>query len=418
MTPKERALAALKAARAIADTAKAANRDLTPAEVETAAAHLKAYEVAKAEHESAEGQKDAQALAVQKSLADIGINLGLGGPVPSSPAAVRHSSSKQAAAARWGTQVRRELEKRASAFGAKALIGGSIDIPSVIADPVLIDGRPTSILDLIPRREKLASSGPFDSAHLGNTFSFLRQSVRSLNAKGVPDNAQKPKSDITFVDDEDRYRVYATITDPIPKRYLDDYRELTEILQKQLGEGLQEQLENDILNGTGVVIPEVVTGGVVTTQGEDPVKGILQTSGIQAQAYATSVLNTLSAARYKLEDSHHTPNAWIMNSADYRALEMMREDGATGALMFGSGRSDIEAILGDYPIVTSSLMTAGSALLGDFTKTELVIREDDHIDVDGSGTLFDRNQVKFREEGRYGFAVLKPSSFITVDLTA
>ena len=37
---------------------------------------------------------------------------------------------------------------------------------------------------------------------------------------------------------------------------------------------------------------------------------------------------------------------------------------------------------------------------------------------DVSGVLFEKNQVKLRYEGRYGFAVLRPSAFVEIDLAA
>jgi HK97 family phage major capsid protein len=305
----------------------------------------------------------------------------------------------------WGAHVLDILEKRAAAVGTKALVSGTLNVPSVLGDPALMDGRPSSILQLIPQRPKRASSSDEDTP--GNTFGWLRQSARALAAGAVPDGAEKPKSGITFDDEEDHYRVYAHVTDPMPKRYLEDYRRLVEVLRTQLGEGLFEALERDVLTGTGVA-----------TATTDPVRGILATPGILTEEFDTDVLTSLSNARYTLTDTFVTPNAWVINSRDLQSLELLREDGNTGPLMFGSGRSDIEKILGDYPIVSSPLIAQGTALLGDFTHTELIIREDDHLDIDGAGALFTKNQVVFRQEGRYGFAVKKASAFVQVDLTA
>jgi HK97 family phage major capsid protein len=411
---KERMAAELKAARAIAAKADAEQRDLTPDENERAKQHLKAFEAFKAESESILGgfDRDGQ---VKSALAAIGIPIGdpsISGVGKSAHGARRSYAAK--AADQWGERLTKTLEKA----GAKALVGGTVDTPSIISEqPVLIDGRPTSILSLIPRRPKLASTDP--RANPGNEFSWLEQTARDGRASSVPDGARKPASGASFESKSDRYRVYATITDPLPKRYLDDFRQLVEILKSQLGESLIEALEADVLNGSGEKIEEVVNAqGVVTTAGVDPIRGILQTSGLRVQPFAADVLTTLSNARYTLEDAHVKPTAWVMNSRDYQKLELMRENGTTGPLLFGSGRTSIEQFLGDYPIVTSSLIAQGTALLGDFDQTELIPREDDHLDVDGSGELFKRNQVIFREEGRYGFAVKKPSAFITVDLTA
>ncbi|MBT2483370.1 MULTISPECIES: phage major capsid protein [unclassified Microbacterium] len=327
-------------------------------------------------------------------------------------------SALGAATKSWGERIERVIHQRAQlAGGAKALINGTIDIPSVLREVVQMQGRPTSLLQLIPRRPKTSGDGA-DGNH-GNTFSYLRQTARDLNAGSVPDGAKKPNSGITFDDAEDRYRVYAHLTEPMPKRFLDDYRNLISILQLQLGQGLLESLERDILFGTGVLVPEVVdANGVVITQGEDPVLGILNTPGTLTEDWepGSTPLQQLTNARYALEDTFVTPNAWLINSKDWQALTQLREDGATGALLFGSGRTSIDQFLGEYDRIITPLIPQGRALLGDFTQTELLIREDDHLDIDGSGPLFDRNQVKFRHEGRYGFATTKPSAFIEVEL--
>lgn len=412
--------AELKAARAIATKADAENRDLTPDEIDLAKQHLKSHNALKAESESTTGGFDRTG-EVKSALAEIGIHIdgdaSTATAAKGAPGARRSYAAK--AADQWGNRLEETLKKATGQIGMKALIGGTVDVPSVISEqPVLVDGRPTSILALIPRRPKIASSDP--KPNPGNEYSYLVQTARPSSASSVPDGARKPSSGAAFEGKTDRYRVYATITDPMPKRYLDDFRQLVEILKSQLGENLIESIEADILNGTGEKVEEVfnAASGEVTTAGKDPVRGILQTSGLLVQQFTTDVLTTLSNARYTLEDAHVKPNAWVMNSRDYQKLEMMRENGATGPLLFGTGRTALEQFLGDYPIITSSLIAQGSALLGDFDQTELIVREDDHLDVDGSGELFKRNQVIFREEGRYGFAVKKPSAFITVDLTA
>jgi len=125
----------------------------------------------------------------------------------------------------------------------------------------------------------------------------------------------------------------------------------------------------------------------------------------------------MSNAKYKLVTTHQSPNAWALHPADIQRLELLREDGTTGPFMFRNGLADIEKFVG-APIVPSTAMTAGVGLLGDWTQTELIIREDDHLDVDTSGEKFEKNQVQFRLEGRYGFTVERPLAFVTVDLTA
>lgn len=67
-------------------------------------------------------------------------------------------------------------------------------------------------------------------------------------------------------------------------------------------------------------------------------------------------------------------------------------------------------------MVTPSV-PVGTAILGDFTKLRVYIRQDAHLDVDSSGVLFTKNQFQARGEGRYGIGVLRPSAFAICDLT-
>ena len=414
MNPEQKFQAAMKSAEGIFAKAKAEGRELTKGELDEVQKHLDEAEALK------------KYVATEKRAKSFRGGLGL-----DDSDAEDLLPQDRAGGGAWAKSVQAAIEERVGTRGAKALLGGTLEIPSIITqDPVLINGKPTRVLDLIPRRSLKGVTGL--SEGMGAKFSFFRQVTRSLGASGVPDGAKKPKSEIDFTEIEDRYRVYAHTAGPIPKRFLDDYRRFIEVLRVQLGEGLKEALEFDILNGSGTPTAEVletqtvlgpedveieIPTGDVETYGDDPVKGLLNTSGVRTQAYATSVLNTLSAARYVMEDNFEAPNAWLMSSADVRALEMLTETG-TGAFLFGSGRSTLQQVLGDYPIVTTPHMAQGEALLGNFDMTELIVREDDHLDIDGSGELFKRNQVEFRHEGRYGFAVLKPSAFIKVDLTA
>lgn len=382
---------ALKTARGIVDTADREGRDLTAAENEKAGEALKTFKGAKRAAESEE---------LKSAFADIGLDLGLD---PGRPRAAKSNHDGEAAGFRakageaWSRKAADIFQKVMSTpDGAKALTSGSIDVPSVIAETVEITGRPTSILDLVPKRKNTGQG-------LGDAFSYLRQTARTNNAGPVADNATKPTSVYTFGDIEDRFRVYAHLSEKFPKRYLDDYNGLISILQSQMGAGLMEALEEDII--AGVVQPQ------------DGFTGVLNTSGIQSQAWSTDLLTTMSNAKYKLITSHQNPNAWALNPTDIQRLELLREDGATGPFMFRNGIADIEKFIG-APIVPSTAMSAGVGLLGDWTQTALVIREDDHLDVDTSGDKFEKNQVQFRLEGRYGFIVERPLSFVTVDLTA
>lgn len=393
MTINIKARAELAAARAINEKAIAEGRDLTNAEVDAATAHLQEYERLKSE--PAHGFNNSP--AVKATLDALGVS-GAGSRVPTKGYAgvgdgVTGGGFVAQAKSRWAAEVADRLVKSMPGpGGSKALISGSVDVPSVIGQPVEIVTRPRTILDLIQ-----TPSSPADGN--GNTFQYLRQTTRTNNAAAVPDNAVKPTSVLTFGDVESKFSVYAHLSEALPLRYLTDFRGLTDVLQEQLAAGLLEAIENDIVDGDGT---------------NDSFTGILNTSGVQAQAWSTDILSTMRAAKYKLVNSFLQPTAWVLHPSDLEKIEALKD--TTGRFLF-DGLEGIEAHLG-YPVVLNNGMTAGVGLLGDFSTVELLVREDDHVDIDTGGDLFTKNQFRARVEGRYGLKVGRPVGFVQADLTA
>jgi len=328
-----------------------------------------------------------------------------------------HRGAKALSGSAWGREVSERLQKHAGTFGAKAILGSELDVPTVIIDPVPLAERPVSLIQLFAQGALEASTGLTGA----NSFSFHQQTERNNAAGTVPDGALKPTSSYKWTGYEDRVRVIAHLSDTLPKRILDDAPAMTEILSGEMYRGLLAALEEQTLNGDGQKVDEVrdPATGAVTTYGRDDLTGILQTSGIQSvPAVEGDILTTLSNGYYSQAAQGDKPTAWVLNPRDVQRLLLLRENGTTGALMFASGRSALESFIGDAPIVESTRMPAGTALVGDFSKALLVTRQDATLEVDKAGTLFDTNQVKLRVEGRYGFAVTRPSAFTRVTLPA
>lgn len=82
-------------------------------------------------------------------------------------------------------------------------------------------------------------------------------------------------------------------------------------------------------------------------------------------------------------------------------LEQLKD--TTNRFLF-DGLAGIEAHLG-YPVVTNN-------------GVELLVREDDYVDIDTGGVLFEKYQFRARVEGRYDLKVGRPLGFVSADLTA
>lgn len=162
--------------------------------------------------------------------------------------------------------------------------------------------------------------------------------------------------------------------------------------------------EDQIINGDG-------TGANFT--------GILNTSGIASVAFATDLLTTIRKALTGFQNSGVVPTALALNPAEAEALDLLRDGGATGAYLLGDPAGAAAPNLWRIPRVVSPAIPAGQAVLGDWNRAVVAVREEAAAAVDTSGAeLFDKNMAKMRVESRLGFGVKVPSSFAVLDLSA
>jgi HK97 family phage major capsid protein len=366
---KERADQLAKA-QGIVNAAKAGGRDLTADESTTVEGIFARIDEIDRQEKSA---KEADALMAR-----------LGGSGDATPTGT-------GAGFRWAKSVSDRMTATASAGGVKALLTGEVATGPAV-DVAALPDKPTRLLDLIPRADLSE-----------NTFAYLRQTVATNNAAVVADGALKPTSVYTFDEIEDRARVIAHLSEPFPIRYADDHTSMVEVLSSQMFGGVWSKIEDLIVNGTGA--------------GEQWA-GILATAGTTTVPFATDVVTTLRKARTALEIKGERVTAVAMNPADVEALDLIRENGATGGFLLDG--TAYEMIFGrGVQGVPSIAVPAGTAIAGDWSQVRLRVRQGVHsVAATQAGDLFDKNQMKLRTEGRYGFQFLRPQALAVVDLTA
>lgn len=386
---REKQLTHLKAAKAVADRADTEDRALTDGERSEVDEHLKSARELKSQIERVRADE-----RVKAACLDLGAAIGivddfdsLDSPLPGSS---KSTSVARPGASPWVKATMARIEKVTAATGGKALISGSLDVPSPV-DPEIVRMAeyPTRVLDLLVDRRSLADT---------NTFNFPRQTVRTSNAAPVADGAVKPVSVFTVEDVEDRVRVLAHLSEDIPERLLADHGELSDFLEIEMERGLQQALEQQVVSGSGV--------------GEN-MTGILNTSGILVQPYSGGLHQTLRKARTAMAVQGENPTAWLLNPADTEAIDLLRE-GADGGFLLATPPGNIT---GGLPIVESTAVPAGTALLADWRWVRLIVRQDATLDLDRSGALFETNQVRLRVEGRFGIAVRRTTAFCKATLT-
>lgn len=389
MNLKEQKRALQKAMQAIVDGAKAANRDLTDDEMKDIEA--KADEVMELNERIERAEKsDALMDRIGGMKSDVEF-------VGSDPhfldtlaggrkgyMSLAGSKGKELGK-QFASQIREKLGQKA--FLTPGVV--STQVPLVDSSPLELGKIPTSILDLIATTQRATP-----------TWRYMRQAGQTNNAAIVAPGATKPTSVNSIEEITGSLQVFAHLSEYVDEYLLSDNTQLGNYLTGQLLIQLWQKVEEEVLNGAG-------TTGHLT--------GILNTSGIQTQAFVTDKLTTLRTAALKLENLGYSTDAYVVNIADWAAIETARN---------ASGNFDLEGPIDratqkiwGTQVVTSNRIAPGTALALDLASVGL--------DTDTRGiqikwdtsTGFEKNEVRARVEGRFGVSVFLPKAIVKATIT-
>ena len=182
------------------------------------------------------------------------------------------------------------------------------------------------------------------------------------------------------------------MSDLIPRYWIVDNATLEGFVSNELTYGLQRAVEAKI------------------------VADINATSGIQTQAYSTSIPVSFRKAITLLEVSGYTPSAILVSPQDYESVELLIA--STTAIQYQGLPFDAAARrLFGVPIVASIAETTGFghvlahgavALDTDNQGVQLAWSETSNAD------SFSKNQIIARCEGRYATSVYRPAGVVKV----
>jgi hypothetical protein len=282
-------------------------------------------------------------------------------------------------AATLAGQIRPDGQKALSPSGA-AVVGQEFT-----PDPVALGQPALSLLDVIPVVQ-----------HNIPEFAYMRQTVRTNNAAVVAAGAQKPTSVYTVTRVENALVVIAHLSEGIPRHWLIDNSALEAFLQSELTFGLQQAVEAKVLTDVNA------------------------TSGIQTQAYATSVLTTLRKGITKLEQAGYDPSAFVLTPADWEGVELALSSQAAIEHQ-GLPYDPATRRLFGVPVTTSNAQAAG---VGHVLASGAVALDTDTRGVDvqwsenATADSFGKNLVFAWCESRYATSVFSPLGVVSLDLTA
>lgn len=434
------AAAAAKAAREIAEKADKDNgREMTDAE--RAEFDAKFAEATEKKAQADVAKKDAEVLAQAKELADL---VGM----PEEAKGDLDAQATDAARETLRKSLGRTVVDSAEFKAAMAPFAGSGRVPEKArfqTDPIAVKSfirskslftgasdtsggafvvaEQSNIFEVLGRREYRLRDLVSVRTTGSDSVEFVRQTSHTNNAAETAEatTAALPTQDGTTgplvqatgggYKPEGAWafeRVTATVKTiaewvPATKRSLADAGQLEGLINDELRKDIEEREDGQILNGNG--------------SGEN-ITGILNTSGIQTQAFSTdlfqSVRKGLTLARTV---GRVNPNGIVMNPADVEAVDLAK-DGSQRYYGLGPFAMGPRTLWG-VPIVESEAMAAGNALLGDFSKAVLWDREQTTVTMtDSHADFFVRNLVAILAEERVAFGVTRPKAFVNVDISA
>lgn len=253
---------------------------------------------------------------------------------------------------------------------------------------------PKRVLDLVPA---YGVQSPSIEAVIEKTFTNAAAPKADYNAGFV----EAPKSNLTY----SKLVVSAkTVAHwfAVGKNLLSDEPALAGRINSRGLDGLATVVDTQLVAGDG-------TGENLT--------GILNTAGVQTLAFTTGDTRTATVRKAitLTEDTDQPADAVLLNPADWEAIELGL-DGDTHAHTQGRASRTLWGL----PVVTSSIVPAGKAIIGAFAAaSERIVREDASVTVaDQHANFAVAGAVAMIFELRTGFYLIRPSSFVVANIVA
>jgi HK97 family phage major capsid protein len=249
--------------------------------------------------------------------------------------------------------------------------------------------RPLRLLDVLP---KLAvSTGSVEYVQLnGYANAAAVQAVEGT----VKANATIPTQVVTAYAATIAHYVRASL------QVMDDFAALGTQMEMLLSYGVQDKLEQQLVNGPG---------------GVGQIKG-LYTQATPFAATATDPQDRIGEAVTSLLSIGWIPSAILLNPIDWGTI--LRTRGTTNDIyLLGSPRDPAPPSLWSVPVVLSASMPVGEALVMDTAQMSLLDRQEVVMAASREeGTNFISNMVTLLAELRAGLAVYSPSAVVSLSL--
>lgn len=188
---------------------------------------------------------------------------------------------------------------------------------------------------------------------------------------------------------------------PATKKALSDAGQLRTLIDNFLRRGLEQELERQILLGD-------------SSAGEE-FDGLVNTDGIQTQAFDTNIVKTIRKALTKVR-KYGRPNAVLVSPGTAERIDMLQM--STGQFFGGGPFGPANPTIWRQPIIEVAGLPDSTVMVGDFSTAVVWDREDATLTAtDSHLDFFTRNLVAILAESRAAFGVLDPALIAKVTVT-
>jgi len=283
---------------------------------------------------------------------------------------------------------------------------GSAYPPSVVRSDLIVPTalrNPNSVIDLF----SVLQTDQYQ-------YKYLEETTFTNNAAEVAEASAFGESALAMTERTEEIRKFG-VSIPVTEELLVDVTAVQGYLDSRLRTMLNLRLDTELLNGNGTA-PNIT--------------GVLNKSGINTFDYSAfsgnlkrigQVYQAITEIR---KDAFVEPDAILMHPSDWydivTEVNAVTTSGALNPLFMGAGMFNgaPQASLWGVPVVPTTAISAGTALVGNFgggVSAHIVTRQG--IDVamsDSHSDFFTKDKVMMKASLRLGFAIYRPTAFCSI----
>lgn len=321
-------------------------------------------------------QKQGEEIAKAKSNQNVTVATSLAGEFTK---AIRENAQmlKDLKNATSSTGMNTILVKAAGTMTTANYTGGTVGLSDLEVGVTRIQRRQ-------PFLRELVNSGTTTSKYVV----WVEQANPDGGAGMTGEGAAKSQADFDLVESSMQVRKITAYI-KIAKEMIDDISFVESEIRNELVELIQLQLDAQILSGAG-------TG--VTMKGIETYATAFAAGAFANAIESANNFDVLRVAINQIEIENFMPNYIILHPTDAAAMDLVKA--TDNNYVLPPFISQNGTVIKGLPVITNTGITAGNFLVGDFTKSNLRVREDITLAVGYENDDFTKNLVTILGEAR------------------